>query len=286
MKATFRKTLKAAGAAVTAFALAAGFTGASAKAASKPTFTNYKDARSYVYENVMAMDKSIDYTLVLGSISGLKSFSNNSVSSLSNLDDGHTVKGDFAEHNNYKGDSFSYTYIHKKGKYYVTVKDKVSYRLSSSQNKAYKKKLKKTLKSLKLKGSNTAKVKKIYKYITKNVKYDNNYKKSGSTTYTAYGALNKKKAVCNGYATLFYDMCREAGIPSRVIVGKTSGGLHAWNIVKLDGKWYNCDATWDAGSKKFHYFLKCNKDFKDHKRDAKYATKSFSKSYPMASKSK
>ena len=41
-------------------------------------------------------------------------------------------------------------------------------------------------------------------------------------------------------------MCDLTGIESTVVVGTNeSGDSHAWNVVKVDGKWYNLDTTWD-----------------------------------------
>ena len=57
-----------------------------------------------------------------------------------------------------------------------------------------------------------------------------------------------KTAVCQGYAGLLYRLCLEMGISCRMITGTGNGGAHAWNIVALDGKYYNADSTWDAGS--------------------------------------
>lgn len=55
--------------------------------------------------------------------------------------------------------------------------------------------------------------------------------------------------VCEGYAKAFQFLCRYAGLESIYAVGwSTSGsssGGHAWNLVKIDGNWYNVDTTWD-----------------------------------------
>ncbi len=251
------------------------------------TFTSYADAQNYVYEGVMDLDSTIEYTLVVDKIDDrFHKFARASVGTLSSIDDGTTVNGDYAELNNFNGNSFSYTYTKENGKYTVDVTEKVKYRLSKSQDKAYRAKLNRTLKKMHLRGSDKTKVRKIYKYITKHVKYDNNYNKTGSTAYTAYNALAKGRAVCNGYSALFYDMCRRSGVPCRIIVGEANGGLHAWNIVKIGSKWYNADATWDAGAAHYRYFLKSDKAFnKTHKRDAEYKSNDFRASYPMASKS-
>ncbi|MFR8181399.1 MAG: transglutaminase domain-containing protein [Dorea sp.] len=58
--------------------------------------------------------------------------------------------------------------------------------------------------------------------------------------YTAYAALIDKTAVCQGYASLLYRMVLDAGVDARVISGD-AGGPHAWNIVRLNGKYYNLD---------------------------------------------
>ena len=88
----------------------------------------------------------------------------------------------------------------------------------------------------------------IYDYVTTNVAYDYTYSK-----YDAYNALINHSAVCQGYALLMYRMLSAAGLKTRII----TGGNHAWNIVKIDGQWYNLDSTWDAGSEgNYHYYLK------------------------------
>ncbi|SFV02536.1 transglutaminase domain-containing protein [Butyrivibrio sp. INlla21] len=77
--------------------------------------------------------------------------------------------------------------------------------------------------------------------------------------YTAYSALVSDSAgvdnyaVCNGYALAFELLMHKAGIPCGIITGKaygetmgnTEGGGHAWNVVKIDDRWYEVDTTWD-----------------------------------------
>ena len=63
--------------------------------------------------------------------------------------------------------------------------------------------------------------------------------------HTAYGALQDRRAVCDGYAAAFAMLAEAAGIRCTVIQG-TAGGLpHAWNLAELDGAWYHIDCTWD-----------------------------------------
>ena len=37
----------------------------------------------------------------------------------------------------------------------------------------------------------------------------------------------------------------KAGIPTQYIRGVSNKGNHSWNIIKLNGKWYHVDVTWD-----------------------------------------
>lgn len=51
---------------------------------------------------------------------------------------------------------------------------------------------------------------------------------------------------CAGYAKAMQYLCDKAGIDCMVITGENEkGSTHAWNKVKVDGEWYNLDATWD-----------------------------------------
>lgn len=143
--------------------------------------------------------------------------------------------------------------------------------------------------------SDYAKIKAIHDIICQRNKYD--YVNLGNTDYkpqfTAYAALFDGKSVCQGYALLFYRMAKELGLDARII----SGPNHAWNIVKLDGKYYEVDCTWDdsvydnpnasngnywSGRVIYDYFLRGSTDFEDHIRDAEYDTAEFHKAYPMA----
>lgn len=62
-------------------------------------------------------------------------------------------------------------------------------------------------------------------------------------------------AVCEGYARLMRSMGEEAGLEVAYIVGNarflmddSEGDLHAWNAVKIEGRHYLIDVTWDDGS--------------------------------------
>ncbi len=84
------------------------------------------------------------------------------------------------------------------------------------------------------------KVKAIHDYIVKHVSYDTSYK-----AYTAYEALVNRSAVCQGYALLTYQLLKEAGIENHFVTGTGDGQPHAWNLVKIENKWYHLDTAFD-----------------------------------------
>lgn len=99
----------------------------------------------------------------------------------------------------------------------------------------------------------SAKVVLIHNYLAATVTY---YDKADATTtersyiQSAYGALVKRRCVCQGFAEAFKRICDAAEIPCDQIRGQILAdmGWHAWNIVHLhDGK-KPCyvDCTWDA----------------------------------------
>lgn len=95
------------------------------------------------------------------------------------------------------------------------------------------------------------KVKAIYNYIVANVKYDYTLAANVSTDYIPSNdnTLLTKKGICYDYASLFATMLRSEGIPTKLVMGKTSyvATYHAWNEVLLNGKWVTIDTTVDAG---------------------------------------
>lgn len=59
--------------------------------------------------------------------------------------------------------------------------------------------------------------------------------------------LQNKIGVCQGYALTFNKFCEMMGIDCDYVFGYGRGETHAWDIVKIDGKCYLVDCTWDAG---------------------------------------
>ena len=150
--------------------------------------------------------------------------------------------------------------INENGTYDISIYLKPSYILTYAQDQQLDSAVTNVLSSI---GANTGtdyeKTKKIYDYICSTVTYlDYNDITSENLLIknTAYGALINHTAQCQGYAQLFYLMTAKAGVESRIIIGSANGDGHAWNIVKIDGTFYQVDSTWDAGAETYRYFLK------------------------------
>lgn len=90
----------------------------------------------------------------------------------------------------------------------------------------------------------------LYNWLTENVRYDYDDYYDGQWTLL-YDALVKKRTVCAGYAEALYVLYNLAGIECFTIEGYLStpegGGGHIWNVAKIDGEYYQFDATWDEG---------------------------------------
>lgn len=86
----------------------------------------------------------------------------------------------------------------------------------------------------------------LHDYIVLNCEYDyDNYQNSSipMESYTAYGVLAKNIAVCQGYALAYKLLLNKAGIDCYMV--SSSSMNHAWNLIRLDGQFYQVDATWD-----------------------------------------
>jgi hypothetical protein len=115
----------------------------------------------------------------------------------------------------------------------------------------------------------------VFRWVTDNIEYDvalyiENGERSAAyrrdrkklrrwnekfSALAAHNARTKYKTVCGGYASLIKELCDHAGIQAVAIEGigrnhltsQTTAPNHAWNAVKLEDRWYLCDATWSAG---------------------------------------
>jgi hypothetical protein len=167
----------------------------------------------------------------------------------------------------------------------AVLKLQVQYETTLAQERIVDSRVASIIKSLNLsKATDYEKVKAIHDYIINLASYDLTYQSS-----SAYDILINKTSVCEGYALSAYRLFTDAGLESRIITGDGDGERHAWNIVKVNGQWYNIDLTWDdavttSGKQvlRYTYFLKNDRDFKLHDRDAKFKTREFLTNYPIA----
>ena len=117
----------------------------------------------------------------------------------------------------------------------------------------------------------------IYRYVYGASFYDYEEER---ISHTAYASMFLGKSVCQGDALLFSRVLWEAGIPNRVV----TGGSHMWNIVQVDGYYYNCDVTYEkTKGNGTAYFLKTDGEFAaDHLKDSEFLEAEFRLWYPMA----
>ena len=96
----------------------------------------------------------------------------------------------------------------------------------------------------------------LRKWIINRVDYDFETIDSKKNHVDGSVFLHKKEdgkyyTVCDGYARCFELLLTKAGIECKSVIDpkqEVENGGHAWNIVKLNGKWYHADVTWDDGN--------------------------------------
>ena len=109
--------------------------------------------------------------------------------------------------------------------------------------------------------SDSQMVRAIHDWVTLNVSYDTVSLLSESVSDGRVAdVLRARRSACRGYANLFGELCRRSGLDCVTIQGHARGvGFHpfgpeapaepnhAWNAVRVGGRWRLVDATWDAG---------------------------------------
>ena len=124
------------------------------------------------------------------------------------------------------------------------------------------------------------KEKSVHDLLIENVLYDmsalQNLHKHSPRSNSILGVLFYKTAVCEGIAKVTKMLLNLLDIKCIVATGMAGGELHAWNIVKIDGKPYHLDVTWDINlsdekSFRYDYFNLMDKDILlDHSPSIKY----------------
>lgn len=80
-----------------------------------------------------------------------------------------------------------------------------------------------------------------------------------ANAHNAYGALVGGKAVCEGYAEAYQYLLQLAGLQAFIANGTAinsetgNSENHTWNLVRIDGEYYNVDLTWDDQDEMLFY---------------------------------
>ena len=99
----------------------------------------------------------------------------------------------------------------------------------------------------------------IYSWIVNKVNYDWTHqdvlRETPRESFTPYGGLVNHTAVCLGYATTFQLLMDMVGVECITVIGAADSSRedHGWNMVRLNGKWYCVDVTWDANYREYGY---------------------------------
>lgn len=132
------------------------------------------------------------------------------------------------------------------------------------------------------------KVRAVYDYLVENVSYDTVHEKNDyyHLNATAYAALVNKNASCQGFCVAMERLLLECGVSCRIVTGDAvKDGIseyHSWNLVCIDGLYYNVDVTWARVLDTDEYFLRCDENFANHVRADEFAAEEFYKACPMS----
>lgn len=119
--------------------------------------------------------------------------------------------------------------------------------------------------------SDTEKEKLAHDFVVDRVEYDassvGNLVKGQEHSYTSYGALVGRLAVCEGYSELLQYLANQLGLKCIVVSGTSQGENHQWNILWLEGSPVHVDPTWndngvfaDMGMRSYLYYNLSDED--------------------------
>ncbi len=117
----------------------------------------------------------------------------------------------------------------------------------------------------------------LHDILCENLTYSKN--DNDPLVYTAYGALVKGKAVCEGYSRAMQLLLAQYNIKSTLVTGTADNIGHMWNLVYLENAWYHLDATWndlENGKVSHTYFNLTDAEIsKDHGRHVTHSELSY-----------
>ena len=112
----------------------------------------------------------------------------------------------------------------------------------------------------------------LHKWVVDHCTYDHDAARTKNKweSFTAFGALTKNTAVCEGYSRVMQLLLGSVGIECRLVNGESQQNLHMWDLVKIQGDWYHLDVTFnDSDTMRRYDYLNVTDTVikKDHKID-------------------
>jgi len=174
--------------------------------------------------------------------------------------------------------------VNRNGSMFVTLTPEIGIMANISKQKDIKKRVTTIIKDNEVKSLTTdiEKIKWVYDYVKNNCEYASLIKyKDNSIFNNAWSALFEGPTLCYGYTLLAEAFFNELNIDNIILGGKVFEegqarayvedhgylyGLHAWNLVKANNKWYHFDVTFgDRGGNvgDYEYLLKGSNSFKN-----------------------
>ncbi len=105
--------------------------------------------------------------------------------------------------------------------------------------------------------SELSRVRSLYSFVINYLDYDHEAYKNGNRriNQSSNDILERRRAVCWGYAQLFKELCEYADIEAYTISGYSnlfqtdfSKPDHAWNVVKIKDEYHLIDVTWASNT--------------------------------------
>ena len=88
----------------------------------------------------------------------------------------------------------------------------------------------------------------IYDYDLLGENYEKLSKEEANLKSSPYYVLAEKSGICTNIAQAYMFLCTQADIACGTVLHTGGSGMHMWNIVRIDDKFYYCDPTWDANT--------------------------------------
>ncbi len=102
-------------------------------------------------------------------------------------------------------------------------------------------------------------------YCYDNLVINSKYSKANSSCYYGGNVLAYNTGACTGISSAYMLLLREAGIESTKVASSSMN--HSWIMIKIEGKWYHADPTWDNTRYRYskvvsrHYFMRNDAEY-------------------------